>query len=172
MIVQLISAFMVLAAAWAIGWRKLPRDDGRRALHAGILCVMMLLLNQRTWDHHATHLILAHIALAYAACFANLPPRTRRAIAIGQLVSVLLLLLMSGDVLKAIAGDEGSDRLIAYGTAFWHFLIVWVLSLIVALRLRRLEQPYLSNTVNTVMRSSDCDQTVATTHPGGRETSR
>lgn len=141
-IVRGIQVAMVITAAVAIGWRRLRRDDGRRALHAGIVCSLMLLLNQRTWDHHATHLVIAHLALAYAAAFANLPMATRRNLAIAQLASVLLLLFVSGDVLEAIAGEEGSDRLIAYGTAFWHFLLVWLLCAYASFRLRRVEPPY------------------------------
>jgi hypothetical protein len=145
MIVRAVQLIMLVAAAWVIGWRKLPRDDARRAVHAGVLCAMMLLLNQRTWDHHATYLIVAHVALAYAAYFSNLPQRVRRGIATGQIASVLLLLAVSGDVLKAIAGEEGSDRLIAYGTAFWHFLIVWALCVFTAAKLKRAEPPYISH---------------------------
>jgi hypothetical protein len=143
LLLQAMQAGMVLIAAWVIGWKKLPRDDGRRGIHAGMICVMMLLMNQRTWDHHATYMVLPHLALAYAAVFAGLPRPFRRNIAIAQMFSVVLLLLASGDLLEFVAGsEEGSNRLIAYGTAFWQFLIVWVACVVVGLKLKNVDPPY------------------------------
>lgn len=145
-LLRALQAGIVLAAAWAVGYRKLPRDDGRRGLHYGMLCAMMLLLNQRSWDHHATYLILADMALVYSITYGRISPRLRFISRVALVASVVLLNLLAGDILKAIFGETGADRVAAYGTTFWHFLVIWLLCLILARRLRDVCEPYPQRT--------------------------
>ncbi|MGI9015369.1 MAG: glycosyltransferase family 87 protein [Phycisphaerales bacterium] len=143
MLLRALQVAMLAWTLWAIGWSRLDRDDGRRALHYGLLVALMLLLNQRSWDHHATYLVVAHVALAYAAARSALPLRTRRWIGWSQFATVVWMLLVSGDLIEEIYGDDGAHRVLAYGTAFWHFLAVWALCLILTTKLRRAKNPYL-----------------------------
>jgi hypothetical protein len=137
-----IQAAMVVAAAWVIGWRVLPREDGRRGLHYGIVVMMMLLLNQRTWDHHAVYIVVAHMALIYAIARGNHTPAWRHVTGAILLLSVAMSIFKSGDILKTFFGEDGAERVAAYGTSFWHYLVVWLLCIALAARLRNLREPY------------------------------
>ena len=44
-VIRIIQAGIVLLCGWAIGWRKLDRDDGRRALHYGMVVCVLLICN-------------------------------------------------------------------------------------------------------------------------------
>jgi hypothetical protein len=137
-----LQAMIVGAFLWAIGWRILPRDDGRRALHYGMAASMMLLLNQRSWDHHATYLLIAHAAIAYAAAQSVLSRRARTVVAILQIASVLWIHFWSDDLMEQLWGEDGAARVTAYGTTFWHFLLVWILCLALTFALRKKAPPY------------------------------
>ena len=139
-LLRVLQVAMLGATLWAIGWSRLARDDGRRALHYGMLAALMLLLNQRAWDHHATYLVIAHVALAYAAARSALPRKTRLWIGWSQFATVVWMLLVSGDLIEKIFGEDGAHRVLACGTAFWHFLAVWALCLIVTVKLRRVSE--------------------------------
>lgn len=141
-LLQLLQAIVVIVSFWAIGWRRFPRDDGRRALHFGLVVAMIMLLNQRTWDHHAAPLILAYFALAYAAWCANATRRWRRGVGYTLLAASLLTLLSGDDPMKLLFGEAGSDRAAAYGTTFWHFLVVWILCVVALRKLRSSVAPY------------------------------
>lgn len=141
-LLQLLQAFVVIVSFWAIGLRRLPRDDGRRGLHYGLVVSMIMLLNQRTWDHHAAPLILAYFAIAYAAWSANATPQWRRGVGYALLTVSVLALLSGDDPMKLLFGEAGSDRAAAYGTTFWHFLAVWLLCVIAARKLRGRSDPY------------------------------
>ena len=52
------------------------------------------------------------------------------------------MLLASNDILSALFGKDGADRIAAYGTAFWHFLVIWILSVILLAKLRDSSEPY------------------------------
>ncbi len=144
-LLQALQAIVVLASLWAIGLRRLPRDDGRRALHYGLIVAMIMLLNQRTWDHHAAPLILAYFAIAYAAWGANATRTWRRRIGYTLLVACALTLVSGDDPMKLLFGEHGSDRASAYGTTFWHFLAVWILGVIATRKLRDRLDPYESS---------------------------
>lgn len=142
-LLQVIQLIMLGMMAWAIGWRKLPRDDGRRALHYGMICAAMLLFSQRTWDHHAVHLMIAHAAVAYAVFRSTLTDRFKTAAGWIFVFAIFWVFATSGDVLKELFNDGGADFAGAIGTTFWHFVLMWGLCVILAVRLRRLDQPYL-----------------------------
>jgi hypothetical protein len=54
----------------------------------------------------------------------------------------VLTLITGDDPMKLLFGEAGSDRAAAYGTTFWHFLIVWILCVIAARKLRDRLDPY------------------------------
>ncbi|MCY2923886.1 MAG: glycosyltransferase family 87 protein, partial [Planctomycetota bacterium] len=64
--IQAAQLAIVLLGLWGVGWRTLARDDGRRGLHYALLVIGMMLLNQRTWDHHATVMLVAGAGVWYA----------------------------------------------------------------------------------------------------------
>ncbi len=96
-IIQAVQAGVVLLMAWGIGWRKRPRDDGRRGLHYAMVLAAMLLLNQRTWDHHAAILFPAFLAVWYAVAFGRMVRPVR--------ITALTMLLLAGALLWGAAGD-------------------------------------------------------------------
>lgn len=140
---------VVAAIAWAVGIRKLARDDGRRGLHYGMVVIGMMLLNQRTWDHHAAVILPACVAVWYAIAYGEISLRARRVL-FGLLMSMgMLLWLSSGELLKKYAGmlgyedeDFGADVLLAYGPRFWCFVIIFAVTVALCVLMRRQESPY------------------------------
>ena len=142
---------IVALAAWAIGWRKLPRSDARRGLHYAIVLLGILLLNQRTWDHHAAILVPAYVAIWYAIAFGRTGPRARKW---GLYLAVLagpLVWLGGTELFKGAAwivgesretGDRWADIAEAYGPAFYHFLLMFIVAAILCLALKRPADPY------------------------------
>lgn len=142
-LLQGLQLLLLLVTAMAIGGRRLPRDDGRRALHWGMVSALMLLFSQRTWDHHAVHLMIAHCAAAYTIFYGRLSQRAGTITGWVFIAAFLWMFATSGDILKGIFGKEGLDRINAWGTTFWHFVAMWGLCLYLALKLRREDDPYL-----------------------------
>ena len=144
--------FAVVAfIAWAIGWRKLPRDDGRRALHYGLIAIGIVLLNQRTWDHHAGILLIAEIAIWYAIAFGRFSRAARAAALILMLLAGPLLWLTGTETFGILAKFTGhsskvggiwADVVDAYGPAFYHFVLLLAASIILCTAIRRSGQPY------------------------------
>ncbi len=161
-LLQAIQLIMLAAMAWTIGWRKLPREDGRRGLHYGMICAAMLLFSQRTWDHHATHLLMAHAAIGYAVFRSQLSDQFKTITGWIFVFSIFVVYATSGDVLKGLFDDEGADFISAWGTTFWHFVLIWGLCLVFAVRLRRLRDPY--------MISAHVTPSLIDEHPSARET--
>lgn len=142
LLLQGLQAALLLLSAWAIGFRRLDRDDGRRALHYGLILTLMLLLNQRSWDHHAAYLILATMAIVVATHYGRSSPTFRKWCAIALGVLILIEQAMPGDLLDKTFGEHTADRIAAYGTTFWMFLGLWVLCLLHSLKLKHLEPAY------------------------------
>ncbi len=150
-LIRLCQAGLVVFLAWAIGWRKLPRDDGRRLLHYGLIATAWLLLNQRTWDHHAGVLLIAYVAIWQAIGFGWMP-RYLRATALAVMLAAALLLIAShadlADGLARLAGrsEEAAERFAdyveAYGPLFYHMLLVLVVGGMLSVSLRKIEPPY------------------------------
>ena len=125
--VLLVAKICILGLfAWAIAWRKLPRDDGRRGLHYGLIAVGMLVLNQRSWDHHAAVLLLAALPLWYALAYGRFGRRRRVGCLAGIIAAGALAWGMSGSLIPARLADE----IDAYGPTFFHFVIVLVLCVV------------------------------------------
>jgi hypothetical protein len=142
-LLQVLQLILLAITAWAIGWRKLPRDDGRRALHWGLVSALMLLLSQRSWDHHAVHLMIAHAAIAYTVFYGRLSKQAGTVVGWLFILGFLWVYATSGDIMKGLFGKEGQLKANAWGTTFWHFLLMWGLGLWLALRLKRQAAPYL-----------------------------
>lgn len=151
LLIRAVQVAIVVAVGWAIGWRKLPRDDGRRLLHWGLVVVAWMLLNQRTWDHHAGAVLLADVAIWQAIAFGRFARRVRAAALTLMILAGLLLIASMGGVGEAIAelvGSDGreakllADRIYAYGPLFWHFVVLLSTGVLLSVALRRGEQPY------------------------------
>ena len=142
---------IVALLAWAIGWRKLPRDDGRRALHYGLIVIGILLLNQRTWDHHAPILLLANVAIWQAIAFGRFGRKLRRA-AVGLMVAAGPLVWLTGtEIFKLAArltgrstkvGDHWADVFDAYGPTFYHFVLLLAAATMLCLAMKKSPDPY------------------------------
>ncbi len=145
-------AAITAAMAWAVGLRKLPRRDGRRGLHYGIVVAGMMILNQRTWDHHAAVLLPAYIAAWQAIGFGRFSRRARKLLFGGLMLAGLLVWLSAGELLEVYARllgfpdeDRGADVLLAWGPRFYAFLILFLVLTALAALLRRAEPPYARN---------------------------
>lgn len=151
MILRLGQAALVGLVAWAIGWRRLPRDDGRRALHYALVLLAMLLLNQRTWDHHAAVLLPAAVAIWQGIAFGRMSRRAR-AWALGLVLAAALPgFLLSTEVFRVAAwlaglghaaGDHWADLAKAYGTTFYYFVPMLAAGVVLAAALRKSDEPY------------------------------
>jgi hypothetical protein len=151
-LIRLAQAAVVAAMAWAIGRRRLPRDDGRRAIHYGIVALGMLLLNQRTWDHHAGILLVADAAIWQAIAFGRLPRGRRLAALILTLLAGACVWLSGTGVFKLLAKLSGhgyragglwADYAKAYGPTFCHFVLLLIASVLLARSLARVRSPYV-----------------------------
>lgn len=152
-VVQVAQAVMVLIAGWAIGLKKLPRDDGRRGLHYAIVLTAMMLLNQRTWDHHAAVLMAGAVALWYAAAYGRIGSVARKRALMMLLVAMALVWLTGKDSFVLAAklfgrnGETGElwhDLSQAWGLTFYHFVLVFLTAVLLAVRLKRQREPYAS----------------------------
>jgi hypothetical protein len=148
---RVCQAAIVALTAWAIGWRKLPRDDGRRALHYGLVLLGMMLLNQRTWNHHAAVLLPGGVAIWQAVAFGRFSQR-RRALTLGlALVAGACVWLARGELFSALARLAGqteaqskmfADVAKAFGPTFFYFALLFAAAIVLAAALRRTGDPY------------------------------
>jgi len=152
LLLRICQLAIVALMAWAIGWRRLPRDDGRRALHYGLVLVGMMLLNQRTWAHHAAVLVPAHVAAVQAIASGRLS-RSVRTIAICLLIAAgSVVWFTPGEMFNLVGtltghgkqtGNYWGDLVNAYGTTFYHFLFLLTVLLVMTKVLRKQAEPYL-----------------------------
>lgn len=150
-VLRICQAAIVALMAWAVGWRKLPRDDGRRALHYGLVLLGMMLLNQRTWNHHAAVLLPAGLAIWQAVAFGRVS-RRRRALTLGlAIVAGCCVWLARGELFIALARLAGepttesemfADVVKAFGPTFFYFSLLFAATVVLATGLRRAEDPY------------------------------
>ncbi|MHC4562174.1 MAG: glycosyltransferase family 87 protein [Planctomycetota bacterium] len=154
---------IVAAIAWAVGWRKLPRTDGRRALHYGMVVLGMLLLNQRTWMHHATVMLIAAVAIWQAVAFGLMQRRVRGPALWLTMGAGVITWLTASDLFRLYArltgdaaqygkvtvgqkmmpfGELWADFADAAGPQFWTFLCLLIASVIVSRTLRHGGSPY------------------------------
>ncbi|MFP3938276.1 MAG: hypothetical protein ACLFVW_08030, partial [Phycisphaerae bacterium] len=152
-IVRVVQVAIVLAAAGAIGLRKLPRDDGRRGLHYAIVLTAMMLLNQRTWDHHAAVMLPGAVALWYAVAYGRVGTVARKRALMFILVAMSLVWTTGKEAFVLAAklfgrnGETGElwhDLSQAWGLTFYHFVLIFIAAVLLAVRLKRRDEPYAS----------------------------
>jgi len=150
-IVQGGQVLILALMAWSIGWRKLPRDDGRRALHYGLVVTAMLLMNQRTWDHHAGILLLATVAIWQGLAHGRMSNARRWTAFLLLLAAGLCVWLSRTEAVKLFAriaggpeadGEHWKNMTEAYGAVFLHFVLLFAAGVIVALGIRKSPEPY------------------------------
>ncbi len=151
MIVRAGQLIVLGLMAWAIGRRRLARDDGRRSLHYAMIVLAMMLLNQRTWDHHATVVLVAGVALWHAVGYGRMSTAARK-LALGlALAAGALTWCIGNDLFKVAAdiagrpeevGDLWADLFSAYGSTFWVFVLLFAACVICGVATRRHEPPY------------------------------
>ncbi len=150
-LIRLMQCVIVGLMGWAIGWKILPRDDGRRLLHWGLVCVAWLLLNQRTWDHHATVLLIIDVALWQAIAFGRFSRKIRFTTLILMIAAGVLLLISkggTGEMIGRMLGHDKqsanifSDRLAAYGLFFYHLVLLFITGVILSVALKKQDTPY------------------------------
>ncbi len=146
MLVKLSQLAVVVAVGWAIGWRKLPRDDGRRLLHYGLVVTALLLLNQRTWEHHATVLLIAGVAIWQAVAFGKFSRAVRIVAMAIMLATGCVLFFTTSDMVEMVAkllgctddqGEITADVVKAYGPMFYHLVGLLVVGVLLSVVLRR-----------------------------------
>jgi hypothetical protein len=151
MLLRSLQVAVVAAIAWAIGWRRLPRDDGRRMLHYGMITLGMMLLNQRTWMHHATVVLVVVIAIWQAIAFGRMRRARRRWALALMFPAGALLWLSASDLYTALArllgrdtdvGKLWADYVDAYGPTFWYFMILLIISILLSRSVRNTQPPY------------------------------
>ncbi|OPX23748.1 MAG: hypothetical protein B1H04_03380 [Planctomycetales bacterium 4484_123] len=135
-----LKLLILAVAAWAVGWAKLPRDDARRGLHYGLVAAAMLILNQRTWDHHAVVLLISYLAIWYVLAYGRFGRRRRVACLVVMLAAGALNWLMGKSLFTLLAGRargrELADIVEAYGPAFVHFVLIFILCVVLLRALR------------------------------------
>jgi hypothetical protein len=148
-IVRAMQLAIVALVAWAIGWRKLPRDDGRRGLHVAMVLPAMMLLNQRTWDHHAVVLLPAYLAVWYALAYGRMSRRWRVTALVMTILAGLTLWLSAGELLEGIgrlAGaedeEEYANHLLAYGPRMYTWLLTYLAAAVLCVALKGKDDPY------------------------------
>jgi len=133
-VLTILKAAVVGVMAWAIGWKKLPRDDARRGLHYGLVVAGMLILNQRTWDHHAVILLIAYVAVWYALAYARVGGGTRiLCLVLTMAAGVITWVTRKGSFQALFGKDRGgdvADIFEAYGPTFVHFVLIFAVCVI------------------------------------------
>ena len=151
LILRIAQLLIFATLAWAVGWKKRPRDDARRGLHYAMILMAMLLLNQRTWDHHAAPILLGVIAIWYAIAFGRFSRRVRIAALTLTLLAGCFLWLSAGDLLVIYARIAGlnkhdaevwSEVALAYGPRMYTFLLLFISATVLAVTMKRSDPPY------------------------------
>jgi hypothetical protein len=148
-LVRMLQAIIVGLLAWAIGWRKLPRDDGRRMLQYGLIVLGMLILNQRTWDHHAAVLPVATLGVWYAIAFGRFGNRSRWASLVLAIIALPITQAPNIAALLSRLGGAGgkapglaADVAEAYGPKLLFFLLMMAATVILCRAMRKADDPY------------------------------
>jgi hypothetical protein len=124
-----ISVAGLAAIAWACRGRGVGRRDPRLLLQVSLVLVLMLLMGERTWKHHATTLPIVFLSVWYALTCFDWPARFRTFMAAGLGVQFFLTTL-SGE---GVFGDRLADHMLDGGLFCWGLVlcavqIAWMLS--------------------------------------------
>ena len=150
-IIKGLQVCIVLLMGWAIGLRKLPRDDGRRSLHYAMILAAILLLNQRSWGHHAAILLPAFLGVWYAIGFGKFGKRLRLIALIMILLCGIVSWLSSGELMVLYGKLSGlpkpqakkfADCLEGYGPKFVVFLLLFLTAVILSVGMKKSDPPY------------------------------
>jgi hypothetical protein len=150
-LIRLGQVAIVGLGAWAIGWRKLPRTDGRRLLHFGLVACGMMLLNQRTWDHHAGVLLLASVGVWHALGYAHITPARRVTCLVLAILAGMVHYLTGTEIFHNIAKLQGkssagarrfADVAEAYGPGFFNFLLLFAALVVLSVALKSKPDPF------------------------------
>jgi len=133
-ILTILKAAIVAVMAWAIGWKKLARDDARRGLHYGLIVAGMLILNQRTWDHHAVILLIAYVSIWYVLAYGRFGRGVRILCLVLTAAAGVINWLMGKSLFVAMfgkdRGKEVADIVEAWGPTFLHFVLIFAVCVI------------------------------------------
>jgi hypothetical protein len=150
-LIRLLQVAVVGLIAWGIGWRKLARNDGRRMLHYGLITLGMMILNQRTWQHHATVTLVATVAIWQAIAYGRIPSRVRKW-AIGLMIAAgpfmwlnasdLYVLIAKAAGHKSAVGKTWADFGDAYGPTLAYFVLMLICGVVLLRGLRHSEPGY------------------------------
>ena len=120
-------------------------------MHYGLIAIALLLLNQRTWDHHAVLLVIADIAIWEGIAFGRFGRRLR-ALVLGLMIAAGLAMLgdktsLSEGLARAFGQSKDTaeifaDTVKAYAPMFYHFLILPVTGALLGRVLRKSDPPY------------------------------
>jgi len=161
-IVRAGQVIVLALMAWAIGLRKLPRDDARRNLHYAMVVLAMMMLNQRTWDHHAAVLLPAGMAVWFAITQGRLSAKARVAsIVLVAAAGLGILAAPIAGLAQDIFGPKHSpldwkDMCEAYGPVFFHFALLFVACVIMCLSLKNKPTPYAIQAGGATERPISC----------------
>jgi hypothetical protein len=150
-ILRLLQVAVVGLMAWGIGWRKLARTDGRRMLHYGLITLGMMILNQRTWQHHATVTLVTTIAIWQAIAYGRISSRARKW-ALGLMIAAGPFMWLNASDLYVLAAKIGgqdsnvgkawADIGDAYGPTLMYFLIMLICGVVLLRGLRNSDPAY------------------------------
>lgn len=134
--------------AWAIGWRRLSRDDGRRGLHYALVLAAVLLLTGQTRLESAAPMLVAYLAVWYALACGRLPAWMRLGAMAIVLAGGVPLYAMVIAGFAPIAGQsaEGLSKVLAAGgSATFKWLMAFLAAAFILLEgLGRQDEPYTS----------------------------
>jgi len=110
-----------------------------------------MLLNQRTWAHHAAVLLVADIAILQAILASRAAPAVRKTAMALMLLAGAMMWLTPGDLFGVLSrltggpeqtGERWADLANAFGPLFYHCLLLLVCGVMLSVALRRMEEPY------------------------------
>lgn len=137
MIRPAISVAAVGLLAWLCRARCASRRDPRLLLEFAAVLLVMLLLSERTWKHHATTLPIVFLAVWYALTCIDWSDRFRAWFVAGLMVQWILLVGST----EGLVGGEFADRLLDGGIFCWGLLLC-LLQVAVLIRGMRAADPH------------------------------
>jgi len=117
-----LAAPIVLMLGWFCRSRFASRRDPRLLLEVGMVLIAMLLLSERTWDHHATTLPIVFLGVWYALTCVDLTDRFRGWFVAGLIVQLACLAGNSAGFLP----DEVTYRFLYSGVFCWGLVLCFV----------------------------------------------
>ncbi len=151
MVLRFCQLAIVSLGAWAIGLKNLPREDGRRMLHYGLVVLAMMMINQRTWDHHAVVILIAQFAIWQAIVSGQISRKSRIWASSMVALAVTILLLTRKDILREIISWMGQNKegaffwsnvVEAHGPSCLQFILLFAVIVVLCRALKNASPPY------------------------------